>query len=151
MAFICDCYRPWTKLIAAPVLPPTRETTLVVASVTPLSALPAELVTLDKPCCAWLVACDAPSLALFAVEEAALAALSVVEEAARLWRTNLDWRSTSRGRKAVDMVRRDVRCRSCGQWQLVKAGKMWMGGTELLAGVAEEHGLCAASDCPTTK
>jgi hypothetical protein len=48
------------------------------------SALPAELVTLERPCCAWLAACEAPSFALLAPEETALVAASVVDDAARL-------------------------------------------------------------------
>ena len=63
----------------APVRPPIRETALPAAFDALLIALPAELVTLDRPCCALPAASDAPSFALVAVEEAALAASDVVD------------------------------------------------------------------------
>lgn len=56
-----------------------------------LKALPAELVTRERPCCALPATSEALSLAL----AAALPAASEVVEAARLWTANLDWRRAS--------------------------------------------------------
>jgi len=60
-----------------------------------LIVLPAELVTRERPCCAFPATSDALSLAFVAVEEAALAASEVVE-AARRWSSHLDCLTGSR-------------------------------------------------------
>ena len=97
----------------APVRPPIRETAWVAALDALPRALPAELVTLDRPCCALPAASEAPSLALVAVDEAAFVAASVVDDCARLWIVHLDCRRASRGRKMDDMVRERLRSESC--------------------------------------
>lgn len=68
-----------------------------------LTALPAELVTLERPCCACPATCEALSFAFVAAEDALLAASEVVD-AARRWTSHLDWRSASRGSMGEDMV-----------------------------------------------
>jgi hypothetical protein len=80
-----------------------------------LKTLPAELVTLDKPCEALLVASETFSFALFAV----WAAASVVEEAVRLWRAHLDCRKASRGKALGRIAREDLMRRgSVNGWLL---------------------------------
>ena len=89
--------------MALPVLPPSPDTALLAEFAAPLMALPAELVTRDRPCCAFPAYSDAPSFALVAVLEAVLAASEVVE-AVRRWRIHLDCRSASRGARGADIV-----------------------------------------------
>jgi hypothetical protein len=89
--------------MAWPVLPPMPETALLAADAAPLTALPAELVTLERPCCALPAASDAPSLAFVAVEEAVSAALEVVDSARR-WSAHRVCRSATRGASLADMV-----------------------------------------------
>lgn len=81
--------------------------------------LPAELVTLDKPCCALPAVSEAVSFAEFAPEETALVAFSVVEDCARRWMTHLDCRSASRGMRADDMIAKRSRYEGNVQWQAV--------------------------------
>ena len=80
-----------------PARPAVPETALPAAFEALLMALPAELVTLERPCCAFEVASDALSFAWVARWDTASVAASVVEEAARLWTAHLDCRSASRG------------------------------------------------------
>ena len=110
---------PCTHEMAAPVRPPTPETVRAAALPARLKAPPAELVTLDSPCCALLATCDALSFALLALEETASVAASVVDDAARLWRTHRDCRIASRGRKIEDMITRVVRSQCCFNGQLL--------------------------------
>jgi len=79
-------------------------------------ALPAELETLERPCCALPATSCAPSFALLAPELAALAAWDVVE-AVRLCSAHLDWRTASRGRRADVMMDEGVRWGWRSQWQ----------------------------------
>lgn len=110
----------WTKLIAAPVRPPMPEMVLLTEAAALFTVLPAELVTLERPCCALPAISDAPSLALFAPEDALLAASEVVD-AVRRWSAHLDCLSARRGSAAVDMiVEVNGGCRR-SQWQRLGA------------------------------
>lgn len=62
---------PCAQLITAPVLPPTPEIALPADVAALVSALPAELVTLDRPWFALEAVSVAVSFALLAVEETA--------------------------------------------------------------------------------
>jgi hypothetical protein len=81
------------------------DTALLAVLAAPLIALPAELVTRDRPCCALPAASEAPSLAFDAVEAAALLASEVVE-AARRCSIHLDCCSACRGTNLADIVDR---------------------------------------------
>ncbi len=81
-----------------PARPPIPEAALLADSAAPVMALPAELVTRERPCCAFPAMLDAPSLAFVAVEEAALVA-SVVVEAARRCSSHLGCLSDNRTRR----------------------------------------------------
>lgn len=79
------------------------ETALPAECAALLMALPAELVTRERPCCALPAYSDAPSLAFVAALEAVLAASEVVDALRRCSR-NLDCRMASRGASTADIV-----------------------------------------------
>lgn len=81
--------------MSAPVRPPTVERLLLTLDTALLNAGPAELVTLDSPCCAFDAVLWAVSFAAVPALDAALAVSEVVE-AARRWKRTLDWRRTIR-------------------------------------------------------
>lgn len=116
--------------MSCPVRPPTPDNALPAALDALLRALPAELVTLESPCCALLVACETLSFALFAC----WAAASEVEEAARLWRAHLDCWRASRGRELGGMVKECAMSGAPSQWIAVgsrKSLQIVRGWTEL--------------------
>jgi len=95
------------------------DTALPAALAAPLIALPAELVTLERPCWALLAYSDAPSFALLAVEDAASAAWEV-EDWARRWTAHLLCLSARRGKIRADIVSKGAgeRCELNGKWSV---------------------------------
>lgn len=93
--------------MAAPVRPPIPDNALPAALAAPLRALPAELVTLERPCCALPAYSDALSFALLAVEEAASAALEV-EDWARRCTAHLVCLRARRGKIRADIVNNEA-------------------------------------------
>lgn len=90
------------------------------------ATLPAEVVTLESPCCALPAASETPSLAFAAVDETALVASEVVDWARR-WSIHLDCRRASRGRKGEDMVSKKEKVDNSSNGSCLRARRPLLG------------------------